>query len=164
MFRLLTGTLIRSGNFACLRAAFVHRLLDHPHFNLCYSSTFKALRVPVAEVPCARGARIAGRSRMNTPALIAHGFSMLMPFVDVIATRLLILFSLVFGATLLLAAAVVGVKLLTPWAIPGWATYTLLLLLAISFMSVSNFVILFALFSQAKGFHLRSIGQWTDDR
>ena len=66
---------------------------------------------------------------MNTPALIAHGFSMLMPFIDVIATRLLILFSLVFGTTMLLATIVVLVKLATPWAIPGWATYTLLLLL-----------------------------------
>lgn len=150
LFRLLTGTLISSGNFVCFGSSFL-QLIDHPYFNLCYSSTFKSLRIPLVEVPCARGSRIRGRSRMDTSSLIAHGFSMLMPFVDVISTRLLILFSLVFGSSVGVALLFLGAHLFTSFEVPGWALFALLTLLAISFMSISNFVILFSLFSQTKG-------------
>ena len=68
--------------------------------------------------------------------------------------RALIAFTSAFSAGLLLSIAVVGVRLLTDLAIPGWATFTLLLLLILSFVALGNFVILFTIFSQSQGMSL----------
>ena len=89
MFRVLTGTTIRSGNFAAQRGDSLAVTIQHPSFDLCYSSTLLALRRPTATVPCARGHRFAGSSRMNTYALMAHGVRMLLPFSERIAVRMM---------------------------------------------------------------------------
>ena len=60
-FRLLTGMVVRWGNFAAFRGSVARRLFDHPQLNLCYSSTLALLDVERTLVPCARGSRYAGR-------------------------------------------------------------------------------------------------------
>ncbi|MDQ3224065.1 MAG: glycosyltransferase, partial [Gemmatimonadota bacterium] len=62
-FRLTTGTLIRSGNYVAYRGWFARKLLFHPHFDLCYSSSVVSFQLPVERVPCERGRRYAGTSR-----------------------------------------------------------------------------------------------------
>jgi len=108
-------------------------------------------------VPCERGVRYAGESRMSSVKLMMHGMRMLMPFLDRIAMRALIVFTvtLCFGGCF--AIWVVGVKLFTNLAIPGWATYTLLLVLILCFVAIGSFVILFVLFSQSQGVSLSSL-------
>lgn len=91
VFRTLTGTTVRSGNFAVQRGDSLRATIGHPSFDLCYSSTLLALRRPTAMVPCARGARFAGHSRMNAQSLIAHGVRMLLPFAERIAVRAMVL-------------------------------------------------------------------------
>src|SRR5205085_1502839 len=74
-------------------------LLFHPHFDLCYSSSFLGLGRGLLFVPCERGVRYAGESRMSSVKLMMHGMRMLMPFLDRIAMRALIVFTvtLCFG-------------------------------------------------------------------
>jgi hypothetical protein len=93
MFRILTGTTVRSGNYAAYRASLARRVLYHPYFDLCYSSTLVSLDMPLTEVPCPRGTRYAGKSRMNMMRLFMHGVRMLLPFTDRIAVRALTAFS-----------------------------------------------------------------------
>ena len=90
IFRTLTGTTVRSGNFAVQRGASLRATIGHPAFDLCYSSSLLALRRPTAMVPCARGERFAGRSRMNAQSLMAHGIRMLLPFAERIAVRAMV--------------------------------------------------------------------------
>jgi polyisoprenyl-phosphate glycosyltransferase len=90
LFRVLTGTVIRSGNFAAMRGALVVAAIGHPHFDQCYSSTLIALPFRRRDVPLARGTRYSGRSRMNAFRLVTHGMHMLMPFLERIAVRCLI--------------------------------------------------------------------------
>jgi polyisoprenyl-phosphate glycosyltransferase len=161
-FRALTGTVIRSGNFAAYRGAVAKRLVLHPYFDLCYSSTFVALDAPIAYVPCPRGPRLAGRSRMNTSQLVLHGMRMLMPFLDRIALRALALFSAAFVAGLAMIATIVGLKLFTDRAIPGWATDTALGALILSLIALSSWLILFATFSQSRGVSLSSLDRQDD--
>jgi polyisoprenyl-phosphate glycosyltransferase len=156
-FRLLTGTFVRSGNFAAYRGWVVRRVLAHPNFDLCYSSTLTSLNLATCMVPCERATRLAGQSRMDFPKLVGHGIGMLMPYIDRIAIRALILFSTVMGACFLLALAVVGVKLGTDNAIPGWATSSLLALMISSLVALGNFVILFAVYSQSRGLSLSEL-------
>jgi glycosyltransferase involved in cell wall biosynthesis len=150
LFVLLTGLVVRTGNFAAFRGWFVQNILFHPSFDLCYSSTLLSLNRPVIFVPCERGERYAGQSRMGYLKLFIHGIRMLMPFLDRIAVRSLIGFSMTFGVGVVLAAVIVFIRLFTDLAIPGWATYMLLLIVLLSFIALGNFIILFALFSQSQ--------------
>lgn len=98
-FRTFTGTTVRSGNFAVQRADSLRATIGHPAFDLCYSSSLLALRRPTAMVPCARGTRFAGQSRMNAQSLMAHGVRMLLPFAERIAVRAMVL-AVISGAAL----------------------------------------------------------------
>ena len=98
-------------------------MLRHPYFDLCYSSTFIALDAPIEYVPCPRGSRYEGKSRMNSASLVLHGMRMLMPFIDRIAVRALALLSITSFVGIGLLVSVVVVKIFTDTAIPGWATY-----------------------------------------
>jgi glycosyltransferase involved in cell wall biosynthesis len=160
MFQALTGTVVRSGNYAAYRGWLASRILTHPYFDLCYSSTLVSLDMPVTPVPCPRGKRYEGRSRMNMLRLSMHGVRMLMPFIDRIAVRALTAFSAIFGLGILASLAVIGVRLFTNAAIPGWATATLLGLLILSFIALGNFVVLFAVFSHSRGNSLANLEQW----
>ncbi len=157
MFRVLTGVTVRSGNYAAYRGWLARRMLLHPYFDLCYSSTLVSLDMPVTPVPCPRGERYAGRSRMNLLRLFMHGVRMLMPFTDRIAVRALASFSAIFGLGLMLAIAVVATKVFTSAAIPGWTTTTLLGLIIVSFVALGNFIVLFAVFSHSRGISMANL-------
>jgi hypothetical protein len=163
MFRTLTGVTVRSGNYAAYRGWLARRMLQHPYFDLCYSSSLVSLDIPITSVPCPRGDRYAGRSRMNTFRLIMHGMRMLMPFTDRIAVRALTGFSVVFGLGVLGALTVVAVKIFTTEAIPGWATATLASVLILSFLALSNFVVLFVVFSHSRGLSLAGLEEAQSD-
>jgi len=166
LFRTLTGTTVRSGNFAAMPGSVARRALLHPTFDLSYSSAILALDLPLEQVPCERGERYEGRSKMTFGRLAMHGLRMLMPFTDRIAIRALAVFvaSLVLG--LLLALVVVAIKLFSGSAIPGWASFTALGALIVSLVALGNFVSLFVLFSQTRAVSLASIEDRTaaDDR
>lgn len=165
-FRLLTGVVVRSGNYVAFRGSLVPRVIDHPSFDLCYSSTWISLNLPIVAVPCARGHRYAGRSRMNFSRLVLHGLSMLMPFTDRIAIRALLALVGLAALSLVGAFVVVLVKILTPAAIPGWATYSLLLLALLVVVSAVNVVVLLVIFSQVRGSSLgvvERLGQEQDE-
>lgn len=156
-FNLLTGEVIRSGNYAAYRGWLATRILRHPYFDLSYASTLVSLELPLVKVPCERGRRYAGRSRMSYPKLARHGLGMLMPFTDRIAVRALLLFVSTLVLSLILALVVIGVRLFSDAGIPGWATSTLLLLVVLSFVAFGNAVVMFALFSQSRGAALSTL-------
>jgi polyisoprenyl-phosphate glycosyltransferase len=164
LFRLLTGTAVQSGNYAAYRGWLAKRMLRHPHFDLCYSSTLLSLNLPIRFVPCERGVRYGGRSQMGFRKLFVHGLRMMMPFADRIAIRALTLFSATLAVGVVLALAIVGVRLFTDAAIPGWASYTLLGVVILSFVALGNFITLFAVFSQSLGISLSEIDRFPDGR
>jgi len=157
MFRTLTGVTVRSGNYAAYRGWLARRMLLHPSFDICYSSTLVSLDMLVTAVPCARGHRYAGQSRMNVFRLFMHGIRMLVPFTDRIAVRALTAFAAMFSVGVLLSLVVVGIRVFTTAAIPGWATATLLGVLTISFVALGNFLVLFAVFSHSRGMSLAGL-------
>jgi hypothetical protein len=156
-FAVLTGVSVRSGNFAAFRGFFVKTALAHPYFDLCYSSTLLNIGADVASVPCERGVRYAGQSRMSYLKLIMHGMRMMMPFVDRVAIRSLVCFTGFFLAGAIGGAVVLWIKLFSDLAIPGWATFTLASALLVSLVSLSNFVVLFTVFSQSQGVSLKEL-------
>jgi hypothetical protein len=85
--RVLLGNVIRSGNFAAFNAPTLKRVIGHRHFDLCYSSGLLSVGVEIQHVPCPRGRRYAGRSRMSPFTLVRHGLQMLLPFASRITAR-----------------------------------------------------------------------------
>ena len=156
MFRVLTGTTIRSGNFAAQRGDSLAVTIGHPSFDLCYSSTLLALRRPTATVPCARGHRFAGSSGMNTYSLIAHGVRMLLAFSERIAVRMMAVASVsaaVLVAFLLALASGVSGDSIAP------ATLSVLIaLLSLFATSFAAFIVLFSGFTQSSAMATLGVG------
>lgn len=156
MFRVLTGTTVRSGNFAAQTADSLETTIDHPSFDLCYSSTLLALRRHTVAVPCARGHRFAGMSRMNSYALVAHGMRMLLPFSERIAVRMMVVAAATFTAMLaylvLLATGLLGDD-------PGALALTpLVAIVAVFLAAFSGFIVLFSGFAQASAIAMKGVG------
>jgi hypothetical protein len=144
VFRAFTGTTVRSGNFAVQRGDSLRATIGHPAFDLCYSSTLLALRRPTAMVPCARGTRFAGQSRMNAQSLMAHGVRMLLPFAERIAIRAMVL-AATSGAVLVGLFVALLITANTPLVIATAAVAVLF------FTSLITFLSLFARFDQGRG-------------
>lgn len=147
LFRLVTGTSVRSGNFAAQRGDSLVTTIGHPSFDLCYSSTLLTLRRPMAKVPCARGTRFAGRSRMNRHALIAHGIRMMLPFSERIAVRMLVASGVSFTALVTTIVLVLSGALGSD---PGAGVVSVVVALAATVITtLVGFVVLFAGYSRS---------------
>jgi polyisoprenyl-phosphate glycosyltransferase len=163
LFRTLTGTTVRSGNFVAMPGAIARRALLHPTFDLSYSSAILALDIPLEYVPCERGERFEGQSKMTLGKLAMHGLRMMMPFTDRIAIRALGVF-IFFGLLGVALAAVVGaIGLFTSSAVPAWAGYAAVGSLLISLVALGNFVSLFVLFSQTRAVSLANIEELSEE-
>jgi hypothetical protein len=156
-FRLLTGTLIQSGNYAAYRGWLTRNVLFHPHFDLAYSSSLLSLGLNVRRIPCARGRRYAGASKMTYVKLIQHGLRMLMPFADRIATRGLVIFSTLCGLGVIGALVLLGLTLVGRVDSPGWAFYAISTGTLLCALAAVCMVIVFALFVQAQSLSLAQL-------
>lgn len=128
---LLTGVKVQVGNFSVIPWPVLKRLVAVSELWNHYAAAVHKARLPMALLPTQRGKRLEGRSQMNLVALVVHGLSAMAVFGDRIGVRLLIVVSLgmvLAGGTLM---GVVGIRLLTTLAIPGWATYVSGILLVI---------------------------------
>jgi hypothetical protein len=110
------------------------------------ASVFKA-KLPTDGVALPRSTRLVGESKMDFVSLVTHGLSAISVFGEVVGTRILCSAGLVVFAALIGLAAVVGVRLWTDLAIPGWATnaaglLALLLLNMCLFMTVGTLFVL----------------------
>ena len=148
-FRILTGTTVRSGNFAAQRAHSLAATIHHPSFDLCYSSTLLELKQATIKVPCARGHRFAGTSRMNSYALMAHGIRMLLPLSERIAVRMML------TAAASAVALIVTLVLIAFGTFDDFAGTTIVAVLGLLwltlFASFVTFVGLFSSFARATG-------------
>jgi hypothetical protein len=163
MFRVLTGTYTRTGNFAAFHGHVARQILFHPYFDLSYSSALFALQLPSTLVPCDRGHRYAGQSKMGVPRLTMHGLRMLMPFADRITTRALMGFGALFGTASLTSIGIL-VAWLVEWSIPTWTWVTLLSITTLSVTGLVNLVILFVVFVQFRSASMRGLHEQTFDQ
>jgi hypothetical protein len=119
---ILTGIPVRVGNFSVIPAALLGRLVVVSElWNHYAAAVFKA-RLPHDSIPTTRAPRLTGRSSMNFVALVGHGLSALSVHAELIGVRLLVASLIAIATVSMLLGTVVGVRLLTSLAIPGWAT------------------------------------------
>lgn len=133
LHRVLTGIPVRVGNFSVLPASALPRLVCMSELWNHYAGTALRSRFPQRRLPLDRGSRVHGHSRMGgLIPLVTHGIAGIATFHDVVATRILVASFALIALLSAGMAAVVGVRFGTNLAIPGWATYTLSILLVLS--------------------------------
>jgi hypothetical protein len=122
------------------------------------------MAVPITYVPCERGARYSGSSRMGYSQLFTHAMRMLMPFSEAIARRTLWVFISTLALAVLAAILVIVIKLTTNEAVPGWATYAFAGTSILTLVSFGNLVILFTVYSQSTAVSLGNLERdWDPD-
>jgi polyisoprenyl-phosphate glycosyltransferase len=128
IFRVLTGHRINFGNFSFLPIHAVRSLvLSAALWNNLAAAVSRA-RMPRLSVPTIRGRRYAGQSRMSLAGLIIHGLSAISVYLDIALVRIILASVLIAGLVLTTMIGVIGIRILTDLAIPGWATSIIALL------------------------------------
>jgi polyisoprenyl-phosphate glycosyltransferase len=121
---LLTGRSIRIGNFSALRASALERLTLMPELWNHYAASVVVSGLQYLQIRLNRGKRLRGKSQMRLGALVLHGFSAMSVY-PTLNVRVLMGVLCASIAVIALAAAVVGIRLWTDLAIPGWTTMVL---------------------------------------
>ncbi len=138
LHRILTGRNIQFGNFSLIPRQHIDSMVAYPELWNHYAAAVLKARLPYTTIRADRGKRLRGNSQMGFVSLVVHGLSALFASYEIVSTRLLVgtaLLGLVFFCMML---AVVGVRLFTPFAIPGWATFTAGLLFILVTQSIAT--------------------------
>ncbi|HNW96931.1 MAG TPA: glycosyltransferase family 2 protein [Bacteroidales bacterium] len=152
IFKLLTGEKITFGNFSIIPSKLLSKLVYMPEISVHYSGAVIKSKLPYNLVLCNRNKRYFGKSKMNLSSLVLHGLSSISVHFNTVATRLLI-FSVVSIFIIILAMlSILGVKIFTDMAIPGWTSNMifLLLILGIEIFIICVFLIFQILFQKNK--------------
>jgi len=122
LHRLFVGRDVRVGNFSVLPRPVLDRVVGVSEIWNHYAAGVFHARIPVMQVPIARGRRLAGLSKMNLPALVMHGICALSVWSDVIVARMFVVAGGLMAALATGLVLVVLIRLFSSAAIPGWAT------------------------------------------
>jgi glycosyltransferase involved in cell wall biosynthesis len=122
-YLLLIGREISVGNFSLLPASLLKNVVVISEIWNHYSSGIYRSRIPYLEVDVPRTRRLAGQPKMNLVSLVTHGLSSIAVYGDVVGTRILLGIVILLFFFLLGLGVVLLIRVLTDWAIPGWATY-----------------------------------------
>jgi polyisoprenyl-phosphate glycosyltransferase len=145
LHRVLTGRAVRVGNFSVIPRARLDGLVVVSELWNHYAAAVFRSRQPYVSIPTNRAARLEGRSRMNWVSLVVHGMSAISVYGDIVFVRLIVFAALLVSCSALGLGAVLGIRLFTSLAIPGWATFAsgilvLVLLQAVLFVAVLTFL------------------------
>ncbi len=121
---MLTGIRVRVGNFSIVPFSYIESLSVMSELWNHYAAAVFRSGLPLTTTPIPRGHRIAGKSKMNYVSLVAHGMSAISVFGDVVGVRILMACGAGSAIAVSGIVAVVGIRLFTSKAVPGWATYT----------------------------------------
>lgn len=123
LYKFLTGQEIRVGNFSIIPLKILRQLVVVSEIWNHYAAGLLKAKLPYTEVPTKRSARLYGKSKMNFVLLVTHGLSAISVHGDIVGVRLLVASGLLIAFTSISIIAVIGIKLMTDLAIPGWTSY-----------------------------------------
>ena len=89
LFKVLTGTIIETGNFAAFKARDLKSKISLPVFNDTYAGAFYCWPERLQFYECPKGKRIQGESRMSPLKILKHAYQLTFPFHHLILKRLL---------------------------------------------------------------------------
>lgn len=124
IFGVLTGRKIGFGNFMALKPRAVRRLVSMHEMWTHVAAAVLGSKLRLAPCPLDRGARYAGRSRMNFTGLVLHGFKALMVFAEDVLVRVGMICILISTLSVLCAFVAIILKVVG-FATPGWFSVAL---------------------------------------
>ena len=131
IYRLLTGFDIRVGNFSAIPSELLHRLVAVSEIWNHYAAGILKSKLPHVDIPTQRGHRYHGKSKMNFTALVTHGLSAISVYGEMVGVRLLMSSCGLIAVTALVLFAVIAIRLITDWAIPGWTSFLVVALISV---------------------------------
>ncbi len=119
LFSLLSGRRISFGNFMAAKMSAVRRLASMQELWTHVAAAVLGSKLRVQTRSLDRGARYAGRSKMNFVGLALHGFRALMVFAEDVLVRVGIACTIVAGLSVIGGMAALVLKMFG-FATPGW--------------------------------------------
>ncbi len=148
----LTGKGVRVGNFSAIPRRRLSSLVVVAEIWNHYAAAVFRSRQPYCMIPTYRSRRLCGSSSMNFVSLVTHGLSAISVYSDVVGVRLLVMSIILAILTLAGMVGAVLVRLATNLAIPGWASYTVGILLVLFVQAImSAFVFSFVILGSRHG-------------
>ncbi|HOY27878.1 MAG TPA: glycosyltransferase family 2 protein [Flavobacteriales bacterium] len=120
LFRLVSGRGINFGNYALIDRRVLGAVLDNAFVH--FAAFLSKQRVPSTTIISDRRARLGGSSKMGFDDLGLHAFRSLIEYSDRMLALFLKAFLYLSVLFLLSVLTIIGIKLFTPLAIPGWAS------------------------------------------
>jgi hypothetical protein len=147
LFRILTGTAISFGNFCLFDHKLASKIIYVSEIWNHFSGGIIKSKLPYDVVPLERGKRLRGESTMNFQSLMLHGLSAISVHIETVSIRILISSLSFLLLSVLAIAAVIGIRIFTDKAIPGWTSnmiigFSLVFLLSLVLSLLLIFIIL----------------------
>ena len=128
LFRTLVGKDVDFGNFSVIPKEYLSELVMTAELWNHYSATVIKTRIPFHRVPCDRGKRYFGNSKMNLSNLFLHGLSAISVHMEIVSVRLL-MSSLLFVVFIFgLSVSIILLRVFTDVFVSGWASTFLILI------------------------------------
>jgi glycosyltransferase involved in cell wall biosynthesis len=137
---VLTGRGVKVGNFSAVPRARLESLVVVSELWVHYAAAVLRSRQPTSFVPVERDRRLHGASKMNFVALVLHGLGAISVYSDVVFTRIIAAMTGLALVAVCAMAAMVGIRLFSNLAIPGWASFAMGILLVVLLQTVTNAV------------------------
>lgn len=131
LFKTLSNQDIQFGHFCVFPRSKLKSITSLTEIWNHFPAAIIKSRIPFDVLLFDRGARIDGSSKMNLNSLIIHGLSAISVFNEQVGINALRWLFKSILIVILIAMGVTGVKVLTPLAVPGWASSIVLLLVTI---------------------------------
>ena len=149
---LLTGKGVRVGNFSAVPRRRLSSLVVVAEIWNHYAAAIFRSRQPYCMIPTTRARRLCGKSTMNFVSLVTHGLSAISVYSDVVGVRLLVISIILALLTFAGPIGAILVRFATNLAIPGWASYTVGILLVLFVQAImAAFVFSFAILGARHG-------------
>ena len=133
----LTGRGVSVGNFSVLPRERLASLVVVSELWIHYAAAAVRSRQPIVTVPAPRGRRLVSTSRMSFTALVVHGLSAISVYSDVVFTRLIVASTTLALLALSGMGIVLGIRLFSTLAIPGWTSFVLAVLLVVLLQAIT---------------------------
>lgn len=147
LFHYLTGQKISFGNFSVIPLKLLGKVVHQSNIWNHYSGGIIQSKIPYDMVLLDRGKRYKGVSKMSFDNLIIHGLSSISVYFDQISIKILRLSLMGIVLCFLSVMYILGEKLFTHYAIPGWASSLILIIsgIILQLFSVTLIVLLLQL-------------------
>ena len=157
IFKLIAGRGISFGNYSMIDRRMLEAVIDRSFVH--YAAFLSRQHAPAHLIVRDRRPRLDGDSKMSFRSLSIHAFRSLIEYSEELVSLFLRGFIYLAIIFLLLFVTIIGIKLFTPYAIPGWASVLSVslfnaLLICLGFFSIGLLLVNTAQRRERTGRHL----------